>query len=68
MHAGALLLAQKKIAHMCDYFVPEEGLEPSSLARHDFESCVYTIPPLRLYATSDSCVALCRVPERGSEV
>ncbi len=23
-------------------FVPEEGLEPSSLAAHDFESCVYT--------------------------
>ena len=22
--------------------VPEEGLEPSSLARHDFESCAYT--------------------------
>ena len=27
--------------------VPEEGLEPSSLSRHDFESCAYTIPPLR---------------------
>ena len=22
--------------------VPEEGLEPSSLAAHDFESCAYT--------------------------
>ncbi len=28
-------------------FVPEMGLEPISLAAHDFESCVYTIPPLR---------------------
>ena len=28
--------------------VPEEGLEPSSLAAYDFESYVYTIPPLRL--------------------
>ena len=27
--------------------VPEEGLEPSPLARHDFESCVSAIPPLR---------------------
>lgn len=27
--------------------VPEMGLEPISLAAHDFESCVYTIPPLR---------------------
>lgn len=27
--------------------VPEEGLEPSSLARRDFESRAYTIPPLR---------------------
>ena len=30
-------------------FVPEEGLEPSILTEHDFESCVYTIPPLRQY-------------------
>ena len=29
-------------------FVPEEGLEPSLLSKHDFESCASTIPPLRL--------------------
>ena len=32
--------------------VPEEGLEPSSLARHDFESCAYTnsaTPAISLY-------------------
>jgi hypothetical protein len=28
-------------------FVLEEGLEPSSLAACDFESHVYTIPPLQ---------------------
>ena len=27
--------------------VPEVGLEPTSLAAFDFESNVYTIPPLR---------------------
>ncbi len=27
--------------------MPEMGLEPIRLAPHDFESCVYTIPPLR---------------------
>lgn len=27
--------------------MPEEGLEPSRLATHDFESCVSAIPPLR---------------------
>ena len=27
--------------------VPEEGVEPSCLAAHDFESCVSAIPPLR---------------------
>ena len=32
--------------------MPEEGLEPSSLAGHDFESCVYTIPPLRQFKHS----------------
>ena len=30
------------------HFVPEERLELSRLATHDFESCVSTIPPLRL--------------------
>ena len=30
-------------------FVLEEGLEPSSLAACDFESHVYTIPPLQHY-------------------
>ncbi len=29
------------------YVVLEMGLEPISLAAHDFESCVYTIPPLQ---------------------
>ena len=28
--------------------MPKEGLEPSHLAIHDFESCASTIPPLRL--------------------
>ncbi len=28
-------------------FVPKEGLEPSSREASDFESLVYTIPPLR---------------------
>lgn len=28
-------------------FVPEEGLEPSHLSIHDFESCASAIPPLR---------------------
>ncbi len=28
-------------------YVLEEGLEPSSLAAFDFESNVYTIPPLQ---------------------
>src|SRR3989344_1847297 len=32
--------------------VPEEGLEPSTLAGHDFESCAYAIPPLRLVCHS----------------
>ena len=32
--------------------MPEEGLEPSPLARHDFESCASAIPPLRLAAYS----------------
>ncbi len=27
--------------------MPKEGVGPSSLAGHDFESCVYTVPPLR---------------------
>lgn len=27
--------------------MPEVGLEPTSLAAHDFESCAYAIPPLR---------------------
>ncbi len=26
--------------------VGEVGVEPTSLARHDFKSCAYTIPPL----------------------
>ena len=30
--------------------VPEVGLEPTPLARHDFESCASTIPPLRQYS------------------
>ena len=29
--------------------VPEEGLEPSHLAAHDFESCASAIPPLRQF-------------------
>ena len=39
-----------KIARITDLvscLVPEEGLEPSHLAIHDFESCASTIPPLR---------------------
>jgi hypothetical protein len=28
-----------------DFLVPGVGLEPTSLARHDFKSCAYTIPP-----------------------
>ena len=34
-------------ARLLRKLVPEEGLEPSSLARRDFESRAYTIPPLR---------------------
>ena len=32
--------------------VPEERLELSPLARHDFESCAATITPLRLHPFS----------------
>ncbi len=31
--------------------VPEAGLEPAPLTRHDFESCAATITPLRLMYT-----------------
>lgn len=44
-----LLPAQIKTGKSQSYFVPERGLEPPSLARRDFESRVYTIPPLRHY-------------------
>ena len=33
------------------HVVPEEGLEPSLLTEHDFESCASTIPPLRQVMT-----------------
>jgi hypothetical protein len=38
--------------------VLEEGLEPSSLAAFDFESNVYTIPPLQrmIESVSDNMV------------
>ncbi len=39
--------------------VPEEGLEPSPLARRDFESRASAIPPLRL-----PCSASVTVPEK----
>jgi hypothetical protein len=37
---------------VCFDLVPEERLELSTLARRDFESRAYTIPPLRQYEES----------------
>lgn len=42
--ARPTFLALKK--PLSSFKVPEVGLEPTSLAAHDFESCVYAIPPL----------------------
>jgi hypothetical protein len=39
-------LPVKEVFYVC---VLEVGLEPTTLARHDFESCAYTIPPLQQY-------------------
>ena len=39
----------RKSPPMVGFSVPEVGLEPTTLARHDFESCAYTIPPLRQF-------------------
>ena len=39
-------------SHDVIFIVPEEGLEPSRLAPHDFESCVYTnstTPAMHIY-------------------
>ncbi len=41
------VVAKLSVKNLLRSFLPEVGLEPTSLAAHDFESCVYTIPPLR---------------------
>lgn len=42
--------------------VPEEGLEPSNLAVHDFESCVYTS------FTTPAILSACTIPSHGHKV
>ncbi|MDB5238156.1 MAG: hypothetical protein JWM46_426 [Candidatus Kaiserbacteria bacterium] len=44
---AAELLRLSSHARLLRKLVPEERLELSRVAPHDFESCAYTIPPLR---------------------
>ncbi len=48
-HGAQAPCSPARSVSLCSSSVPEEGLEPSHLAIHDFESCASAIPPLRQY-------------------